>query len=155
MSYISDGLDEKNNKIPQFGCKHLFLAFPLLITLTHLRPHISSLNDDFHYSLQPFLPNLLTLLLYIPAYSIKALASAAIMSISKDSELERILNWLFIQTKQLSTFNGTSNISQNFVSAIQLLLLHINELKLSVSESVEKLSVWINKQKLFLNCYVT
>jgi len=41
------------------------------------------------------------------------------------------------------------NISFNFK------LSHINELKLSVSESVEKLSVWINKQNLFLNCYVT
>jgi len=58
MAYISDGLAENNNKIPQFGCKHLFLSFPLLITLTHLRPHISNLDDDFHYSLQPFLPNL-------------------------------------------------------------------------------------------------
>uniref|UniRef100_A0A1I8B7L5 DUF2428 domain-containing protein n=1 Tax=Meloidogyne hapla TaxID=6305 RepID=A0A1I8B7L5_MELHA len=153
ISFISNGLEE-NSKTSwhQFGCKHLFLAFPLLITLTHLRPHVLCL-DDLQYSLKPFLPNLLVLLLYVPTHSVRALASAAILSNSTDSELQRILAWLILQTKIF--VNGTSNATQNFVAAIQLLLLHMDELKISSCESVSKLSEWISQQKLLLNYDVT
>ena len=137
----------------QTGSRHLLLAFPLLIVLTHLRPGAQQADQQQQrHSLRPFLPYLLRLLLSIPARALRELASAAILSISTGQDLHRIVGWLCRKTTTKDAKEPATMVGQNFVDGIRILLGHLEELDLKIPSATEgddlagKLADFVGKQ---------